>query len=264
MVIENRPAGPPLTEGPRPGLRRVLIVLCLTEIISWGVLYYAFPVLADGITDQTGWSRATTTTAFSLALVVSAGVGVPVGRRLDRVGPRAVMTAGSLLGVVAVIVIASAQSLVGFFLGWLIAGVSMAGTLYPPAFAALTRWSGPARVASLTALTLVAGLASTVFAPLTAVLMAHLDWRKSYLVLAALLAVVTVPAHAFGLNLPWPTVTPRSADATGRGASGEDPAAIARSRTFLVLASPVDSATAGSPGGPVCGPEPWPSSWAAR
>ena len=28
------------------GLRRVLAVLCVTEIVSWGVLYYAFPVLA--------------------------------------------------------------------------------------------------------------------------------------------------------------------------------------------------------------------------
>ncbi|MEV1294840.1 MFS transporter, partial [Pseudonocardia sp. NPDC049635] len=29
----------------RGGLRRVLVVLCATEIVSWGVLYYAFPVL---------------------------------------------------------------------------------------------------------------------------------------------------------------------------------------------------------------------------
>jgi MFS family permease len=217
-------------------MRRVLTVLCLTEITSWGVLYYAFPVLADRITAETGWSRTTTTAAFSMALVVSAGVGVPVGRRLDRVGPRALMTAGSLLGVVAVITVALAQNLAWFFAGWLIAGVSMAGTLYPPAFAAVTRWSGAARVSALTTLTLVAGLASTVFAPLTAALMAHLTWRGTYLVLAAVLAVVTVPAHAFGLDLPWPKVTPLPASETAPDASDVDPAAVARSRTFVVLA----------------------------
>ena len=33
----------------------MLLVLCLTEITSWGVLYYAFPVLAPSISDDTGW-----------------------------------------------------------------------------------------------------------------------------------------------------------------------------------------------------------------
>ena len=220
----------------------MLLVLCLTEITSWGVLYYAFPVLADRITDQTGWSRATTTTAFSLALVVQALVGIPVGRRLDRSGPRAVMTAGSVLGVVSVVVVATAQNLVWFFAGWVLAGVAMAGTLYPPAFAALTRWSGPARVTTLTALTLVAGLASTVFAPITAALMAHLTWRETYLVLAVALAVLTIPAHALGLRLPWPEVPPEPAPELAPAPDPPpapdpaDPSAVARSRAFVVLA----------------------------
>ena len=34
------------------GRRRVLAVLCGTEITSWGVLYYAFPVLAPGISAE--------------------------------------------------------------------------------------------------------------------------------------------------------------------------------------------------------------------
>jgi MFS family permease len=213
----------------------VLLVLCLTEVTSWGVLYYAFPVLADRITDQTGWPRATTTTAFSLALVVAALVGIPVGRRLDRSGPRAVMTAGSVLGVASMVVVATAQNLAWFFAGWVLAGIAMAGTLYAPAFAALTRWAGPARVATLTTLTLVAGLASTVFAPITAALMAHLSWRETYLVLAVVLAVLTIPAHAVGLRLPWPQVAHEPV-ADERSADLADPEAIARSRAFVVLA----------------------------
>ena len=80
----------------------------------------------------------------------------------------------------------------------------MGAVLYPPAFAALTRWYGPHHVGALTILTLVAGLSSTVFAPLTAALAAHLDWRTTYLVLAAVLAAITIPAHALGLRRPWP------------------------------------------------------------
>ena len=212
----------------RSGSRRVLSVLCGTQIVSWGVLYYAFPVLAPAMVAETGWSLGTVTAAFSLGLVVAAVAGIPAGRWLDRFGPRRVMTAGSMIAIPAVVAIANASTLPWFFAAWTLAGLAMAGVLYPPAFAALTRWWGPRRVTALTTLTLLAGLSSTIFAPVTAVLVAHLSWRQSYLVLAAVLAVTTVPAHLFGLRGPWPAGD-RAED------EGPAPAAIARSRPFLLL-----------------------------
>jgi MFS family permease len=113
--------------------------------------------------------------------------------------------------------------------------VAMAGVLYPPAFAALTRWWGPRRVTALTALTLLAGLASTIFAPLTAALETQLGWRQTYLVLGAVLAVVTVPAHVFGLRGRWPPPDP----AEQRGKPDDVPTTVARSRPFLLLVAAV-------------------------
>ena len=92
-----------------------------------------------------------------------------------------------------------------FVAAWIAAGVAMGAVLYQPAFAALTRWYGPRHVGALTILTLVAGLASTVFAPLTAALAgpsalahhisrprrSHWPWSP-------------FPAHFFGLRQPWP------------------------------------------------------------
>jgi MFS family permease len=218
----------------RTALRRVLAVLCLTEITSWGVLYYAFPVLAPSISADTGWSVSTITAGFSAGLVVSALVGIPVGRWLDRIGPRPVMTAGSVLAVPAVLVIAGAPSLAVFFAGWLLAGVAMAGTLYPPAFAAVTRWWGPRRIAALTTLTLLAGLSSTIFAPLTAGLLDQLGWRSTYLTLAAVLAAVTVPGHLLGLRGRWPDPDPVERPDS---ATGQPPGQVVRSRPFLMLAA---------------------------
>jgi MFS family permease len=210
-----------------PGLRRVLVTLCLTQIISWGVLYYAFPVLSVQITDRTGWSQPAVTAAFSAGLITSAVVGIAVGRWLDRHGPHAVMSAGSVLGPLALIGVAVAPNFACFMAAWIVTGVAMSAVLYPPAFAALTRWYGPRHVGALTILTLVAGMASTVFAPLTAVLANHLDWRTTYLVLAAVLAVVTIPAHLIGLRQPWP-----QAPATH---VVESPTRTARSRSFVAL-----------------------------
>ena len=217
------------------GQRRVLVILCVTQIVSWGVLYYAFPVLAPSIAADTGWSIAAVTAAFSAGLVVSAIVGIPAGRWLDRFGPRPVMTIGAVLGVPAVAIIASTRSFPVFVAGWLLAGIAMAGTLYPPAFAALTRWWGRRRVTALTALTLLAGLSSTVFAPLSATLLEHLQWQRTYLVLAGVLAVITIPAHFFGLRGPWPK--PDTADQPAH--AEQSPEAIARSRPFLLLTTAI-------------------------
>ncbi|PRX51482.1 cyanate permease [Prauserella shujinwangii] len=212
------------------GLRRVLATLCVTEITSWGVLYYAFPVLLPEISAATGWSPVMLMAAFSAGQLVAALVGIPVGRVLDRRGPHAVMTAGSALAVPAVLAIATAPDPVWFCAAWLLAGAAMGAVLYPPAFAALTRWYGPRRVRALTVLTLAAGLASTVFAPLTAVLAAHLDWRGVYVVLAVVLAVVTVTGHAWGLRGPWPPPGTRA-----QARPGPPPDQVVRSRPFAAL-----------------------------
>ncbi|MPZ96501.1 MAG: MFS transporter [Propionibacteriales bacterium] len=215
----------------RSGPRVVLATLCATQTTSWGVLYYAFPVLAGDITADTGWSMASITAALSASQLVAALVGIPVGRRLDRHGPRGVMTAGSVLAVPALAAVASAQNLAWFIGAWLVAGVAMGAVLYPPAFAALTRWHGPDPVRALTVLTLAGGLASTVFAPLTAAVAAQLDWRATYLVLAAILAAVTIPAHWFGLRPPWP---PRPEPEPGL--ADTQPREVTRSRAFVALA----------------------------
>lgn len=204
------------------------MVLCLTQITGWGVLFYAFPVLAPAIARDTGWSMPTVIAGFSLAQIVSALVGIPVGRVLDHRGPRAVMTGGSALAVGAVVLLATTRTYPGFLVAWVLIGTSMAGVLYQPAFAALTRWYGERRVAALTTLTLVGGLASTVFAPLTALLDEHLGWRQAYLVLAVVLGVLTVPAHAVGLRRRWP---PHLATAEDVGR----PEQIARSPAFVLL-----------------------------
>jgi len=131
--------------------------LCITEVTSWGVLCHAFPVLAPSISADTGLSIPAVTAGFSIGLVVSAVAGVPVGRLLDRVGPRPVMTSGTLLAVPATLALAAARTLPEFLAAWVPAGVAMSAVLYQPAFAALTRWYGPRRVTALTILTLPAG-----------------------------------------------------------------------------------------------------------
>jgi MFS family permease len=219
----------------RTALRHVVAVLSTVQIVSWGCLYYAFAALQSSITAETGWSTVAVTGAFSLALFVSGGIGIWVGRHIDDVGPRKVMTAASLVAIPGVATVALAQNLLVFYLGWVLVGVAMAGTLYPPAFAALTHWGGAKRVRALTTLTLVAGLASTVFAPLASALDDWLGWRNAYLVLLTGLVLITVPLHWWGLNHPWRRTEPSPTEAPGARGDDVRRASVARSGPFLLL-----------------------------
>ena len=64
-----------------------LAALCVTEIVTYGTLYYAFPVLARHITAGTGWSRTAITLAFSAGNLAGAVAGIPAGRLVHRRGP---------------------------------------------------------------------------------------------------------------------------------------------------------------------------------
>ncbi|MDX3004519.1 MFS transporter [Kribbella solani] len=219
-------------EGARPGsarsLRRALWGLCVTELISWGVLYYTVPATVPTLVAQTGWTATAIMTGFSCGLLASAAAAIPVGRLIDRYGPRWVMTGGSLLGTTSLALAALASSPLAFGLAWLPAGVAMAALLYPPAFTALTYWYGPRRSRALMTLTLVGGLASTVFAPLSGLLAAELGWRVTYVVLAAFLLATTGPIHLICLKLPCVAQT-------GRVRHDRHTRQVRTSRTFWLL-----------------------------
>jgi MFS family permease len=214
-------------------------VLGVTEAISWGVLYYAFSVFLTPMETDLGWSRAETTGAFSLALVLSGVAAIGAGRWLDRHGARALMTTGSCIGAVLVLVWAAANTLLVFYVVWAAIGIVMATVLYEPAFAVVTVWFDRKRVRALTALTLIAGFSSTVFLPLSAWLVDVQGWRPALVTLAVILAVGTIPAHALllrhrpedlGLHPDGKSISPGTTDRPAR--TSLTPATALRDPTF--------------------------------
>ena len=201
MIAEElgeRPASP----GWRTRAWGIVGALSVTETVSWGILYYAFAVFLLPMQQELGHSAAQLTGAFSLALLVSALAGIAVGRHLDRHSPRAVMTVGSAAGVVLVLAWSQVHGLLAFYLLWAGIGLVMAAVLYEPAFVVLAKWfpEPGERRRAMTAMTLVAALASFVFLPLAQALIDAHGWRDALLVLALILAAVTVPLHAVALR----------------------------------------------------------------
>jgi len=178
----------------------VVAALCVTETISWGIVYYGFPVFLQAMEQDLGASRVAVTGALSIGLAVSALAALPVGRWIDRHGPRALMTAGSCLATALTFAWSRVESLPALYAVWVLMGVALAATLYEPAFAAVVSWFRQGRDRALLILTLMAGLASTIFMPIEAWLMGRYGWRAALVTLALVLGAVTIPLHALVLR----------------------------------------------------------------
>jgi MFS family permease len=178
----------------------IVATLSITETVTWGIVYYGFPVFLRPMEQDLGVSRVAVTGAFSVGLGVSALAALPVGRWIDRHGARGLMTAGSCLATVLTFAWARVESLPALYAVWFGMGVAMAATLYEPAFAAVVSWFPRGRDRALLTVTLVAGLASTIFMPIEAWLLSRVGWRSALTALAVVLGIVTIPMHAVFLR----------------------------------------------------------------
>ena len=180
-----------------PRARAIVAALAVTQTVGYGTLYYAFAVFLVPLAADLHTSTTAVTGTFTASVLVSAALAVPVGRWLDRHGGRVLMTAGSLLGAVLLAAWSHVENLAQLYAVQIGLGVAGAASLYEAAFAVIIAWHAPRqRPGALLALTVVAGFASTIFLPLTGLLVDRYGWRAALLILAAIHAVLTVPPHA--------------------------------------------------------------------
>lgn len=210
----------------------MLIGVSAAQVVSWGILYYAFSVFVTPMAAELGWSALALNGAYSLALLCSGLASVPVGRWVDRRGARALMTAGSIMGTLLLVAWARVSSLAGFYLVMAAIGLVSAAVLYEPAFALVAVWFRRQRGRALTVLTFFGAFASFVFIPLSAWLVEGLGWRRALLALAGILAVTTIPPHALLVRR-----RPQDLGLLPDGAAATDEGAAARARPEVSVAT---------------------------
>src|SRR5437879_2114594 len=178
---------------------RAVPVLGVTQVLAWGALFYPPVLTVPLIAADRGWSLAFAMGGFSGGLLAAGLIAPTVGKMIDRHGGHVVMTAGSLAGAAGLVALVHAAHPVAYLAAWVLIGAAMAASLYDPAFATLGRIFGAAARRPITVLTFMGGLASTASWPATHVLLEAWGWRGTYLVYAALLALVAAPLHALAL-----------------------------------------------------------------
>jgi len=179
----------------RSTLWRLVPALGATEIVSWGTLYYSIAVLGESMRADLGIAAPLLFGAYSLSLLTAALVAPLVGRAIDRYGGRTVMATGSVVAGIALLAIAHVYSTATLYAAWALAGVAMAMTMYDAAFATLSQHAGTSYRPALTALTLMGGLASTVFWPTALKGLEWHGWRATMSFFALLQILVCLPLH---------------------------------------------------------------------
>ena len=198
---------------------RIVLALGTAQTLAWASSYYLPAILAAPMARDLGLTTGWVYGAFSLALLVSAALGPAAGRRIDRMGGRDVLVLSNLIFAAGLLMLAAAGGPVLLFAGWAVMGVGMAIGLYEAAFSTLAGIYGRDARGAITGITLLAGFASTVGWPLTALLEAELGWRWACAAWALLHLGLGLPLNRFLVPVgtqPAPPVAGPAAPASGR------------------------------------------------
>ncbi len=173
----------------------ILWMLSIGQLISWGLVYYTFPLFIGPMEQELGWTRSSMFGALSAGLLTAGLCSIPVGAWIDRGHGRLLMTGGSLLAAILLLVWSRVESLPVFYAMWIGLGVCQAVILYEPAFAVITRVYGPRYKQAILLMTFLGGLASTFGIPFTQLLIERIGWRPTLEVLAAINLGVALLIH---------------------------------------------------------------------
>ena len=173
--------------------RWIIVSLAIAETLVWAAYVYVFPALLLTWEADLGWSRPELALAFTVALATSALLAPWMGRLIDKgLGPFA-FSGATLIGGIGLLVHAQITQLWQFYLVWVVLGVAMAGSLYEPCFALLTRCVGQNARAAITRITLVAGFAGTVSFPSAHVLTENFGWRTTMIIFGLIVIFIAMP-----------------------------------------------------------------------
>jgi MFS family permease len=190
----------------------VVAVIGTTQTIAWASSYYMPAILGAPIAHALHRPTSVFFGLFSGALLLSAVIGPAVGRVIDRYGGRLVLAASNIVLAGGLGMMAAAHGIYGLTIAWVVLGLGLGMGLYDPAFAALTWLYGREARGAITGITLIAGFASTVGWPASALFLDQFGWRWACLIWAGLNLFLAMPANL--LLIPRrdaPAVRPRAA-----------------------------------------------------
>ena len=206
----------------------------LLGCVAFGAMF-SLPVFLRSIAQDTGWSITGVSAAMTIAFLAMAFGSMAWGSLSDRLGPRVVVLAGSILLASSLALASWSPTLLGFQLafGVLVGGATAA--IFAPLMACVTGWFETRRSLAVSLVSAGMGMAPMTMSPLAAWLVTHYDWRTALLLIAALVAAIMIPVSLL-IRRPPALASPGTAEApVPSGALTMTRAQALRSPQFLTL-----------------------------
>ncbi|HUT41751.1 MAG TPA: MFS transporter [Gammaproteobacteria bacterium] len=193
---------------------RAIVLLAIGQCLIWASLFYIFPALLLRWEQDLGWSRTELTAGITLAVCLSGLVAPIAGRLIDSGRGPETMAGATVLGGVAIFCLSGITVVWQFYCVCSLAGIAMAGCLYDPCFALITRSRGINARRAIIIVTLVAGFASAISFPLAHLVSEAIGWRAAVACAAAVAVFLAAPVTWLGARIEESSVTPDSGTPT--------------------------------------------------
>lgn len=169
----------------------VIAAAFLIMLVMWGTLY-SFGIFFKPLSTDLGWTRAMTSGAYSLFMILHGLLYIPAGRLNDKFGPRIIMlVSGFFLGL-GYLLMSQTSALWQLYLFYgVIIGIG-AGGGYVPLLSTVSRWFIKRRGLMTGIVVSGVGLGTVIMPLLVNWLISNHGWRNSYVVVGIIALVLIV------------------------------------------------------------------------
>jgi len=174
----------------------VVAVAFLIMLMMWGA-YYSFGIFFEPLLAEFGWSKATTSGAFSLSFFLTGLLGVFAGKLTDRFGPRIVVTVcGFFLGLGYLLVSQTSTFWQLYLFYGVVVALGMSASVIPLQ-STVARWFVRRRGAMNGIVISGIGMGMVVVPPVANWLISSYSWRTSYIVVSISALVLIISSAQF-------------------------------------------------------------------
>lgn len=158
---------------------------------------YTFGVFFKPLAGEFGWTRALTSGAFSLQMILHGLFYIATGRLNDRFGPRVVMSGCGLLLGVGYLLMSQISDIWHLYLFYgVIIAIGMSGG-FVPLSSTVARWFVKRKGVMIGIAVAGIGVGTMIMPPVASWLISNYGWRTSYAVMGLTVLVIAISAAQF-------------------------------------------------------------------
>ncbi len=192
----------PSSEAGKPRFPTFVVVLAgfFALVAAYGPLH-CFGVFFKPVSAQFGWTRAETSAAYSLFMLIQGTATIIIGRMVDRFNPRLILAIlGIFLGS-GYLLMSQITALWQYYLLYsVLIGTGM--TIYLPLYTSIARTFHNKRGLMTGIVGSGIGVGTVIMPPIAAQLISNYDWSTSYIIIGCLALVVILVAACFQSGRP--------------------------------------------------------------